>query len=259
MHSALRSGNLPLLASIAVALLGSVLLAAYVRQFQRTAVGGPPVALLALRKDVPAGEPIREDMLISHAVPETYVESRQVLASEKPRVVGVRTAVDLAANQTLAWTDLASTRRERSSLAERIPRGMRAMSIEQSSRKAFGELLRPGDRVDVLLSRMRPAPDARAVTIPLLQNVLVLAVGNNLGSSRPQSDRHRTDFVTLLLSVEQAGLLAHAKRDGDLSLTLRNERDLEVNETLPETDDSDVLVQERRARKQRRLLIERVD
>jgi hypothetical protein len=35
--------------------------------------------------------------------------------------------------------------------------------------------------------------------------------------------------------------------------------DLEINEGLRETDDNDVLVQERRARKQRRMLIERVD
>jgi Flp pilus assembly protein CpaB len=65
--------------------------------------------------------------------------------------------------------------------------------------------------------------------------------------------------VTLLLSVDQASLLAHAKRDGEISLTLRNEMDLEIDEGLRETDDNDVLVQERRARKQRRILIERVD
>ena len=259
MERADRSTNLPLLASIAVAVLGGALLALYVRQFQHTAVGGTPVALLALRKNVPAGEPIRDEMLIAHTVPESYVESRQVLASEKPRILGVRTAIDLEANQTLAWTDLASTRRDRASLSTRIPPGLRAMSIEQSGRRAFGELLRPGDRVDVLLSKVRPEPDARAVTIPLLQNILVLAVGNDLGATYVESERSRTDFVTLLLSVDQASLLAHAKRDGELSLTLRNESDLEINENLPETDDFDVLVQERRARKQRRLLIERVD
>lgn len=259
MERANGSRKLPLVASIFVAVFGSGLLAIYVHRFQRAAVGGTPVALLAMRKDVLAGEQINEEMLIAHNVPESYVESRQVLASEKPRVLGVRTAIDLEANQTLAWTDLASTRRDRSSLSNRIPLGMRAMSIEQTGRKAFGELLQPGDRVDVLLSKVRPEPDARAVTIPLLQNVLVLAVGNDLGATYVDSERNRADLVTLLLSVEQASLLAHGKRDGELSLTLRNERDLEINESLPETDDFDVLVQERRARKQRRVLIERVD
>lgn len=259
MEQTRASRNLPLVISIAVALTGGGLLALYVRQFQRTAVGGKPVALLAMTKDVAAGEPIREEMLIPHAVPESYVESRQVLASEKSRVLGVRAAIDLEANQTLAWTDLTSTRRERSSLSTRIPPGMRAMSVTQSGRRDFGELLRPGDRVDVLLSKLRPEPDARAVTIPLLQNILVLAVGNDLCLAYQESEGRRSDVVTLLVSVEQASLLAHAKRDGELSLALRNETDLEINEGLLETDDNDVLVQERRARKQRRLLIERVD
>ncbi len=65
--------------------------------------------------------------------------------------------------------------------------------------------------------------------------------------------------MTLLLTVDQASLLVHARRDGEISLTLRNENDLEINEGLPETDDSDVLVHEKRARRQRRIVIERVD
>jgi hypothetical protein len=44
-----------------------------------------------------------------------------------------------------------------------------------------------------------------------------------------------------------------------LSLVLRNEDDLEINEGLAETDDSDVLEQDKRARRQRRLQIERVN
>jgi hypothetical protein len=44
-----------------------------------------------------------------------------------------------------------------------------------------------------------------------------------------------------------------------LSLVLRNEDDLEINETLVETDDFDVLEQEKRAQRQGRLRIEKVD
>jgi len=136
---------------------------------------------------------------------------------------------------------------------------MRAMSIGLSRRRAFGTLLRPGDRVDVLVSEVRAEPDARTVTIPLLQNILVLAVGDDFGATDLDGASDRSDFVTLLLSVDQAGLLAHAERGGELSLTLRNEADLEISEGLPETDDFDLLVQERRTRKQRRAVIERVD
>lgn len=259
MQTSNATNRVPLLTSFAVAALGCVLLVVYVRQFQREATGGTPVALLATRRAVTAGELLDEQTLVPHMVPESYVETRQVLASETPRVLGVRAAIDLEANQTLAWTDLASTRREQSSLSDRVPPGMRAMIIEQRGRRAFGKLLRPGDRVDVLITKAKPGTDGTVVTFPLLQSVLVLAVGNSIEAAHMESFTGRLDFVTLLLTIDQASLLAHAKRGGELSLSLRNANDLEINEGLPETDDTDVLVQEKRARRLRRLPIERVD
>lgn len=259
MNLELASGRMPLFVSFAVAVAGCVLLTVYVRQFQQAASGGEPVLLLALRKDVAAGVPIEEQMLVAHAVPESYVESREVLASDMPRVLGVRTAIELKANQTLAWTDLSSTPRERASLSERIPPGMRAMSIEQPQRRGLADLLRPGDRVDVLLTRAEPDLDGRTVTLYLLQNVLVLAVGNQIELAYGERASSRGDLVTLLLTVDQASLLAHAQRNGELRLTLRNENDLEINQGLPKTDDSDVLVETKREKRQRRLVIERVD
>jgi pilus assembly protein CpaB len=242
-----------------VAALGALLLGVYMRQFQLSASGGSPIALIALRKDIAAGEVLTEAMLIAHQVPESYVESRQIQAAELPRVLGVRAAIDLEANHTLAWTDLATTPREQQSLSNRVPRGMRAMSILRSGRGGFGKLLRPGDRVDVLLTRVKPGDDSRAVTVPLLQSVLVLAVGNNMRATYADATPDDDRVVTLLLTVDQASLLAHARRSGELSLTLRNEDDVEISNGLPETNDSDVLDLEKRARRQTRTFIERVD
>lgn len=249
----------PTIASLLVAAVGFVLLAAYVRQFQREASGGDPVPLLAMRQDVPAGVPITEQHLLVRALPESYVEERQILASELPRVLGVRSSIALEANQTLLWTDLATSPLDRSSLSSRIPKGMRAMSLSGTSKRAFGNLMRPGDRVDVLLTKQKPGTEAHVVTVPLLQNILVLAVGQTFDGPNEPNSRRRDDSVTLLVSIGQAGLLAQARRDGTLSLALRNEDDLEIHEGLAETDDTDVLEQEKRARRQRRLRIEKVD
>lgn len=253
-----RPKNGPLLVSIAVAGAGAILLAIYLHRFQSQARGGALVALLALRRDVPATEPLTEDMFVAHGVPESYVESRQVRASEMGRVLGVRTAIDLETNQTLAWTDLSTTPREQTSLSARVPPGMRAMSIEQPAGKGFSSLITPGDRVDVLHTRERPDSRGSAVTIALLQNVLVLAVGNRIAATYPEPVVAGHDTVTLLLTVKQAALLAHAERGGSLSLILRNSDDLEIHHDLPETDDSDVLVAERRVERQSRSLLERV-
>jgi len=253
-----RLRNKPLVASIVIGLVGAILLGIYLHRFQTKARGGAFVALLALRQDVAAGNPLREDMLVVHQVPESYVEARQVRAADMPRVLGVRTAIDLKTNQTLAWTDLSTTPREQAALSARVPLGMRAMVIQQSRTKAFAALLTPGDRVDVMLTRRRPDSDESAVTITLLQNLLVLAVGTRVQAGPAQAHTSGRDHVTLLLTVQQAALLVHAEKDGDLSLILRNADDLEITPDLPETDDSDVLVAERRAARQGRPLLERV-
>lgn len=246
-------------ASVLTAAFGFMLLSIYVRQFQREATGGEPVPLLAMRQDVAVGVPLTEQMLVIRTLPESYVEDRQVLASDLPRVLGVRASIGLEANQTLLWTDLSTTPQNRSSLSSRIPRGMRAIAVAGAGRSAFGTLMRPGDRVDVLLTKVQPGSEARVITVPLLQNLLVLAVGNSFDVEGRESNPTRSDSVTLLVTVDQASLLAQARRDGTLSFVLRNEDDLEVNEGLAETDDFDVLEQEKRARRQRRLRIEKVD
>ncbi len=251
--------RIAMIASAAIAALGFVLLTIYVRQFEHEARGGEPVELLAMRQDVTAGVPLIEQMLVVRTLPENYLEDRQVLASDLPRVLGVRASIGLEANQTLLWTDLATTRHDRSSFSSRIPKGMRAMSLTGVGRRAFGNLMRPGDRVDVLLTKAKPGLEAKVVTLPLLQNLLVLAVGSNFGAIDEDISPIRSDSVTLLVAIDQASLLAQARRNGTLSLVLRNEDDLEINESLTETDDSDVLEQEKRARRQRRLRIEKVD
>lgn len=248
-----------MLAAAAVALLGFLLLAIYVRQFRIEAAGGQPVELLAMRRDAEIGEPLTEQMLVIRALPEAYVEDRHVQATDLPRVLGVKLSANLQASQSLLWRDLTTATRERITLSSRVPKGMRAMTISRTESDAFAGLLRPGDRVDVLLTRAKPGAEQRIVTVPLLQNLLVLAVGDSVRAGHDTDPTGRGDGVSLLLTMEQATLLAQAQRDGVLRLVLRNVDDLEIAVGLGETDDTDVLEQEKRASRQRRLRLERVD
>ena len=133
------------------------------------------------------------------------------------------------------------------------------MSIATVGRRTFSNLMQPGDRVDVLLTKAKPGPDEKVVTLPLLQNLLVLAVGSSFNATDEEAAAAGSNSIALLVTLDQASLLAQARRDGTLSLVLRNEDDLEINEGLAETDDSDVLEHEKRAHRQRRLRIEKVD
>jgi len=251
--------RIAMLASLATAVFGFVLLTVYVRQFQREATGGDPIGLLAMRRDVAAGVPLTDQMLVVRTLPENYLEDRQILASDLSKVLGVRASIGLTANQTLLWTDLATTPHDRGSFSSRIPKGMRAMSIAALGRRAFSNLMRPGDRVDLLLTKVKPGLEEKVVTLPLLQNLLVLAVGSSFGATDEELSAGGSNSIAVLVTLDQASLLAQARRDGTLSLVLRNGDDLEIHEGLAETDDSDVLEQEKRARRQRRVRIEKVD
>ena len=90
------------------------------------------------------------------------------------------------------------------------------------------------------------------VTITLLQNVLVLAVGEDTGGDESQEEERRTRDVSLAVTMEQATLLAHARTRGQLELTLRNPEDIELVEDLGETTDTDLIEPEERRRIQRR-------
>ena len=133
------------------------------------------------------------------------------------------------------------------------------MAIAGAGGSALGNLIRPGDRVDVLLTKAKPGPATNVVTVPLLQNVLVLAIGDDFDPMSKDLHSRAPDSVTVLLTVDQASLLAQSRQNSTLSLALRNENDLAINEGLAETDDSDILELEKRASRQRRLRIERVD
>lgn len=248
-----------MLVSASVGSLGLVLLSVYVSRVHEQANGGPPVELLALRRDATVGEPITDDMLMVRTLPAAFLEDRHVLASDVEQVLGVRVGTPTMATQTLLWTDLATSSREGSSLAGRIPEGMRAIGVSRSDQNGFGGLLRPGDRVDVLLTRSALSEHARVITVPLLQNLLVLSVGQSVEPSSDFAPVGRPNDVSLLVSIDQAALLTQAQHGGSLRLVLRNENDLEIDLDLREVDDRDVFDQSEVAQRARPFVLERVD
>jgi pilus assembly protein CpaB len=91
-----------------------------------------------------------------------------------------------------------------------------------------GGCVKPNDHVDILGTFMKPEKK-EWVTITLLQNVTVLAVGSRLfskdrGSSETASSRG-DQTVTVLVTPEEAELLTFSVDKGKISLSLRNQND----------------------------------
>jgi pilus assembly protein CpaB len=239
-----------LLAALGTAALGVALMFVYMRRFEDEVRGGAPVPVLIATQDIPLGAQISEDMLGIAQLPRTFVQERNIGHSDVQRILGVRTRLHIRANEWILWSDLATSSDQQRDLSSLIREGMRAVNVGASSSSTFGGLLRPGDRVDVLLTMEEP----QSVTVPLLQNALVLAVGADTG--RPQvtaeGEEIEVSQITLALTVEQAQLITLASTRGRMSLTLRNPDDINVIENLPESGPVVFFVAERRIQVQKR-------
>ena len=243
-----------LLAAIATALGGIGMLFLYMQRFEDEASGGAPVNVLIATQDIPLGAAITEGMLGTRPLPSSYVEDRHIPDTDAQRVIGVRITSGVRAGESLLWSDLATTSDQSRDLSSLVRSGQRAISVRADATASFGGLVRPGDRVDVLLTLERTTGDP--VTVPLLQNQLVLAAGQDTGAIQRagQGGSQRStaiNQVTLSASVEQAQVLAFAAQRGRLTLILRNPDDIEVLQGLPETTTADIIEPERRQRVQR--------
>jgi pilus assembly protein CpaB len=243
-----------LLAAILAAVGGIAMLFLYMQRFEDEASGGVPTSVLIATQDIPLGTAVTEAMLGQRDLPRSYVEDRHIPAGEAQRVIGVRITSGVRAGESLLWSDLATSSDQSRDLSSLVRSGQRAISVRADAAASFGGLVRPGDRVDVLLTLERSTQDP--VTVPLLQNQLVLAAGQDTGAVQRagQGAAQRGSAisqVTLSASVEQAQLLAFAGQRGRLTLILRNPDDIEILEGLPETSTADIIEPERRQRVQR--------
>ncbi|MEM9189032.1 MAG: Flp pilus assembly protein CpaB [Myxococcota bacterium] len=240
------------IAALLTACIGMGLLFVYMQRYEAEVRGGAPVEVLVATRDVPLGAALSEDMLGTLELPARYAQDRNIGRTDAQRILGVRVRSAIRANEMVLWTDLATTTEESRDLSALVREGMRAVTVGASVASTFGGLLRPGDRVDVLLT-MDESPRGPA-TLPVLQNALVLAVGADTGRVRVGASEtdERIHQVTLALTMEQAQLITFGGSRGQLSLTLRNPDDVAVVEALPDTQLDDLIEVERRARVQRR-------
>ena len=116
-------------------------------------------------------------------------------------------------------------------LAAYLEPGMRAMAIGVTVESAAGGFILPGDRVDVILTRQTEhaagaegATQSKFVSGAVMQNVKVLAIDQ---TTRAADNEQAVVGATATLEIrpQDAELLAQAKSEGELSLSLRSYAD----------------------------------
>ncbi|MCC7237070.1 MAG: Flp pilus assembly protein CpaB [Bryobacterales bacterium] len=114
--------------------------------------------------------------------------------------------------------------------------GMRAVSVAFTDASGASGLIQPRSHVDVLFTRSGSVVEAMTVT--LLEDVVVLSVGRNTEVQASAAANAKaavrsataTQTATLMVTPEQAQKLELGKNQGKISLALRNPSDRSVRE-----------------------------
>jgi pilus assembly protein CpaB len=228
--------------------LGSALGSAFAGHFYLTRLesevaGGEKVPILVAAQDTAAGTILSQQQLVVRDIPEAFLDSRTIRVADSKQVIGQRLTVGLKAQQALLWSDLATYTDHGRLLSQLVEKGLRAVEID-SKVSNFDGMLRPGDRVDLLLTT-NEGVEGHHSTATLLQNLLVLSVGGTLERKPEQEESGTRRFstargVTVSATLTQSQLITQAKTRGVLTLALRNPDDVKVIEGLPETTDKDL-------------------
>lgn len=112
-------------------------------------------------------------------------------------------------------------------LAALIPEGYRAMTVKVDDEAGLAGFLAPGTVVDVLavISPPEQAVSQNPISKIVLQNIKVLASGDNLDQPKDGREPNSVKTVTLQVTPEQAEKLVLSSAEGRLRLALRNSQD----------------------------------
>ena len=185
------------------------------------------VMVVVAARDLHQGVTVTQEDLYAVQVPTRYLPEGVFLSPE--HVVGRIPRERILANELVRGARLANPEAGRG-LNVVIPRGMRAISVEIGDGAALSGFLKPGNYVDVLLTRnVEEGETATLRTDTVLQALFVLGVNGRSGQEGEEPTRRRSS-VTLMVTPQQAERLAHAENTGTLVLSLRASTDMENRE-----------------------------
>jgi pilus assembly protein CpaB len=194
-----------------------------------------PVKVLVAARDLPSGRVLRGSDLARREMPSAFVPGGALPADAAARALGQQLVFALRRGDALVESHLAGG--EGPTLAARLQRGTRAVTVPVDEVSSQAGLVRPGDRIDLMLAEERTEEAGRCVIVrPLLEAVTVLATGRTqrplpgtagaiaAGFGDPGASPEYST-ITLDVTPEQAQLLAVGLRIGELVPLLRPEGD----------------------------------
>jgi len=179
---------------------------------------------------IPVGTKIIPEQISIVQFPKGSMPDGTFDSAEK--LAGRVAVVNIAARETLTDTKLAPVGSV-GGLSAVIPEGYRAMTVKVDDVVGVSGFIMPGSLVDVVVVIV-PAEKALTqdpISKIVLQNIKVLANGQNIDHPKDEREANTVRAVTLQVTPEQAEKLALASTEGKLQLVMRNAVDQDDTQT----------------------------
>ncbi len=185
--------------------------------------GGPviPIVKIAVAAvDLPLASKIKIEELRMEDWPADHLPPG---AFRDPKEVAGRILISRVLASQPILPGMLAAKNAGNGLAALIPPNMRAMAVRVDDVVGVAGFIHPDDRVDVLVTLHPQHPNAETTTKVFMQNVKVLAVGQEV-EANDQARMHASQatVATLLVSPQDSERLALAAAEGRLLLTLRS-------------------------------------
>ena len=184
------------------------------------------VDVLVAKADLPAGLILTRDHVEWHPWPEDGV-AKSFLMEGRDKVDDILGAV--VRGGVIAGEPIARGRvlhpGDRGFMAAILKKGMRAISIQLNAEASVSGFIKPGDRVDLLLTHtMTPAqadpPKEHDITETIMRDLRVIGIDQVTDDQNGQASVFKT--ITLEVTPKQAELVTVANSVGALSVVLRS-------------------------------------
>ena len=213
-------------AAVVIGLITSLLVMGWLRdaELRRVAEAAVPVVstseVIVAQADLAWGTKLTPEMLQvvnypANALPDGYYK----------KVDDLKDAVllhDVKKNEPILLSKLASGKDVGVGVAAVTDPSKRAMSVKVDEVIGVSGFIKPGDRVDVMVTIEPDSKSQHSVAKLILENIRVLAAGMQYEKNGTEKDPKPVQVMTLEVDIEEAEKLALASTQGKLRLALRN-------------------------------------
>lgn len=203
--------------------------------------GRKMVSVVVAKKDLQRGDTLTAEVLAVREIPADYVHSTAIRPNQFDTIVNQRLVTPLKRGEELL--DAHTEGRGTQIFSGMLKVGARALTFPVDEINSISGMLRPGDKIDLIVTLRDANPGASAggkdMTFPLLSNVAVLATGQQIGrgghSDDPATAKQTFATITLETTPEDANRIITAQTTGKLTAVLRNPEDGQPNGVKPIT------------------------